>query len=335
MQLTNINIISILIFTLVIIIVLYIFFLSYKKQILLNLNFKKLSVQKYFFIKYLFLLSSFFILLLSIFWPKWNISIIQENKWEEIVFVLDVSKSMNVADISSDNTYTRLDFAKESIWNFVINNKNNKYGLVIFSWDAVSSLPLTSDIDIFISVLNNVDYRNLTSQWTNFTKALELAFDRLSYSNEKSWAIVLISDWWEKEDLWNLQNLKNDKKTEVYVAWIWSEKWWKIITWIDVFGRINYQTYLWEFVISSLNNSNLEYISNLFSWKYLKLNSYTDINKFSSYMQEIEKKVIENNLSIKNDLSRELTNISFVLFILFLIIYFFENKIYYLINKKW
>jgi hypothetical protein len=51
-------------------------------------------------------------------------------------------------------------------------------------------------------------------------------------------------------------------------------------------------------------------------------------------MQEIEKKVIENNLSIKSDLSRELTKISFVLFILFLIIYFFENKIYYLINKK-
>lgn len=335
MQFTNINIISILIFTLVIIIVLYIFFLSYKKQILLNLNFKKLSVQKYFFIKYLFLIASFFVLLLSIFWPKWDISIIQENNWVEIVFVLDVSKSMNVADISSDDTYTRLDFAKESIWNFVINNKNNKYGLVIFSWDAVSSLPLTNDVDIFLSVLNNVDYRNLTSQWTNFTKALELAFDRLDYSSEKSGAIVLISDWWEKEDLWNLANLGNDKKIEVYVAWIWSEKWWKIVTGIDVFGRINYQTYLWEFVISTLNNSNLEHISSLFSWKYLKLNSYTDINKFSSYMQDIEKKVIENNLSIKSDLSRELTKISFVLFILFLIIYFFENKIYYLTNKKW
>lgn len=335
MQFTNINIISTLIFTLVIIIVLYIFLLSYKKQVLLNLNFKKLSVSKYFFIKYLFLLLSFFILLISIFWPKWDISIIDKNEWIEIVFVLDVSKSMNVADISNDDTYTRLDFAKESIWNFVTNNKNNKYSLVIFSWDAVSSLPLTNDINIFLSVLNNVDYRNLISQWTNFTKAFELAFNRLSYSTNNSSAIILISDWWEKEDLWNLENLWNNKKVEVYVAWIWTEKWWKIITWIDVFGRLNYQKYLWEFVLSSLNSSNLEYISNFFSWKYIRLDSYEDINKFSSYMKNIEKKIIENNLSFKSDLSRELTKISFILFIWFLIIYFLENKIYYLINKKW
>ncbi len=335
MQFTNINIFSILIFVLVLIIVIYVFFLHYKRQNLLNLNFKKLSVQKYFYVKYLFLILSFFILIISIFWPRWEISIVNWNEWIDIVFVLDVSKSMNVADISKDDTYTRLDFAKESIWNFVINNKNNKYGLVIFSWDAVSSLPLTNDLDIFLSVLNNVDYRNLTNQWTNFTKAFELAFDRLNYNNNKSSAIVLLSDWWEKEDLWSLKKFKNDKKIEIYIAWIWSEKWWKIIIWKDVFGRISYQTYLWDFVVSSLNSSNLEYISDIFSWKYIKIDNYSDINKFSSYMKNIEKKVIENNLNIKSDLSREITKISFIFFVLYLIIYFMENKLYKLTNKKW
>lgn len=335
MQFINLNIFSILIFILITIFILYIFIIFYKNQVILNLKLKKLSVPKYFFVKYLFLIASFFILLISIFWPKWDISIIDKNKWIDIVFILDVSKSMNVADISNDENYTRLDFAKESIWNFIINNKNNRYSLVIFSWDAVSSLPLTNDIDIFLSILNNVDYRNLTNQGTNFTKAFELAFDRLNYSSEKSWAVVLISDWWEKEDLWNLKNLENYKKSEVYIAWIWSEKWWKIILWKDIFGRLNYQTYLWDYVVSSLNNSNLEYISNIFSWKYIKVDDYKDINKFSSHMQDIEKKLIQNNINIKNDLSREITKISFSFFIIFLIIYFFENKIYFLINKKW
>lgn len=335
MQFTNINIISILTFVLVISIVFYLFFLFYKKQSLLNLNFKKLSIPKYFFIKYLFLLYSFFILFLSLFWPRWDVQMTQDSKAIDIVFVLDVSKSMNVADISSDNTYTRLDFAKEAIWNFVINNKENRYSLVIFSWDAVSSLPLTTDIDIFLGVLKNVDYRNLTSQWTNFTKALELAFNRLDYTDNNSWAVILISDWWEDSDLWSLEKLNYDDKIKVFVAWIWSEKWWKIITWTDVFGRINYQTYLWEFVISKLNEENLQYISNLFSWNYIKLDSYARINDFTNYMKDIEKKVLQTNLSVKSDLSRYFSNISFIFFVIFLLIYFTENKIYSLLNKRW
>jgi len=335
MQFTNINIISILTFVLVISIVFYLFFLFYKKQSLLNSNFKKLSIPKYFFIKYLFLLFSFFILLLSLFWPRWDVQITEKSNAIDIVFVLDVSKSMNVSDISSDNTYTRLDFAKEAIWNFVINNRQNRYSLVIFSGDAVSSLPLTTDIDIFLGVLKNVDYRNLTSQWTNFSKALELAFNRLNYSEVGSGAVILISDWWEDSDLWDIDTIDFDDKSKLFVAWIWSEKWWKIITWTDVFGRINYQTYLWEFVISKLNEENLNYISNLFSWNYIKLDSYARINDFTNYMKDIEKKVLQTNLSVKSDLSRYFSNISFIFFVIFLLIYFTENKIYSLLNKRW
>jgi len=43
------------------------------------------------------------------------VQITEKSNAIDIVFILDVSKSMNVADISSDNTYTRLDFAKEAI----------------------------------------------------------------------------------------------------------------------------------------------------------------------------------------------------------------------------
>ncbi|MDD3794048.1 MAG: VWA domain-containing protein [Candidatus Gracilibacteria bacterium] len=334
MQFTNINIISILTFVLVISIVFYLFFLFYKKQSLLNLNFKKLSIPKYFFIKYLFLLYSFFILFLSLFGPRGDVQMTQDSKAIDIVFVLDVSKSMNVADISSDNTYTRLDFAKEAIGNFVINNKENRYSLVIFSGDAVSSLPLTTDIDIFLGVLKNVDYRNLTSQGTNFTKALELAFNRLDYTDNNSGAVILISDGGEDSDLGSLEKLNYDDKIKVFVAGIGSEKGGKIITGTDVFGRINYQTYLGEFVISKLNEENLQYISNLFSGNYIKLDSYARINDFTNYMKDIEKKVLQTNLSVKSDLSRYFSNISFIFFVIFLLIYFTENKIYSLLNKR-
>ncbi|MDR1987837.1 MAG: VWA domain-containing protein [Candidatus Peribacteria bacterium] len=50
------------------------------------------------------------------------------------MFVLDVSKSMNVFDIFSNNSsYNRLEFAKKAISDFITNNSENRYSLVIFA----------------------------------------------------------------------------------------------------------------------------------------------------------------------------------------------------------
>jgi len=44
------------------------------------------------------------------------------------MFVLDVSKSMNVADIEDSNyAYTRLDIMKKSISNFVVKHENDRF----------------------------------------------------------------------------------------------------------------------------------------------------------------------------------------------------------------
>jgi hypothetical protein len=44
------------------------------------------------------------------------------------MFVLDVSKSMNVADITDNNyAYTRLDIAKESIARFVTKHSEDRF----------------------------------------------------------------------------------------------------------------------------------------------------------------------------------------------------------------
>ncbi|MDR2640906.1 MAG: hypothetical protein LBC61_06525 [Candidatus Peribacteria bacterium] len=52
----------------------------------------------------------------------------------DIIFALDVSKSMNVIDIFSNNSsYSRLEFAKGAISDFVSNNLENRYSLVIFA----------------------------------------------------------------------------------------------------------------------------------------------------------------------------------------------------------
>lgn len=338
MHLTNLNFSSILIFLVITIIVIYLFFRAYKNQQKISQTFKKLATSKYFYLKYVFLILAFFTIFLSIFWIKmWQSIPWNEEKWIDIVFVLDVSKSMNVADISSnDYSYTRLLFAKNAIAEFVANNSNNKYSLVIFAWDAISSVPLTSDKNIFLSVLNNVDYKNLTIQGSDFVKAFELANNRALISEDKSKAIIFISDWWDGDyniDEKVLQSMRNED-IEYFMAWVGTKEWWRIITWRDVFWSISYQIYNWEYVISKLNENNLKKLAWIFDWKYLKLDKYNDINNFSSEIEKIEKKVIENNTYSNDvDASRMLAFISFLFFILYLILYLNSWKL--TVNGKW
>lgn len=340
MYFSNLNIIWLLIYIFLLILIIYLFYINYKKQLLIINTFKKLNLTRYFYIKYIFLLLSFFVLLLSIFWIKYNDDIINDRKyWIDIVFVLDVSKSMNVADIINKNwVYTRLEFAKNSIEEFVIKNPNNRYWLIIFSWDAVSSVPLTIDKDIFLNVLKNVDYRNLLSWWTNFSKAFELWINRLLFSDDSSKALIFLSDWWEDSDLDEkiLKNLNSYKNIRYFIWWIWTSNWWKIIVWKDIYGKYSYQKYEGEYVISKLNENNLEKISDIFNTNYFIFDNSSDINKFSNRLNIIQTKIIEQNyISRMLDFSRYLTIISFIFFITYIFLYLFEDKIYFFKNKTW
>lgn len=327
MEITNINIFSILIFLSSIGIIWYFIFLKYKEN----------NINNYKNIKFIFLLLSFLILLPWIFVIKKELYIDNKTtKWLDIVFVLDVSKSMQVWDIESENNYyTRLDFAKKSIADYVIKKTNNLYSLVIFSWDAVSTTPLTNDINFFLTSLNNVDYKNLTIQWTNFQKAIIEANNRFEIEENQNKVIILFSDWWDIEDEIKRDFLTNYKKENIYyyIVWVWTKNWGKIITWRDAFGRLKYQTFNQEEIISRLNEDNLKNIANYLNWEYTKLEKYNDLTSFLNNIEKLEKKVIELNAhKSSNDISRMLGIISFVLFIIYLLVYLFEDNLFK--NKK-
>ncbi len=119
----------------------------------------KLLFKKWSTIKYIFLALSFIILSLWIFDIKWwEKTTKTESKWIDIVFVLDVSKSMNALDFHDNNyLYSRLTATKSMISNFVSNHPNDRVGLIIFAGDAHSISPLTLDHDTFLTFLDSVD----------------------------------------------------------------------------------------------------------------------------------------------------------------------------------
>lgn len=329
MELTNLNYITFVIFILLFLWIAYLSYKFYLKSIIFNKIYKLLANNSFFYFKYLFLVISFIILLFSIFWLKiWEKQTKNEAKWVDIMFVLDVSKSMNVADIEDNNyTYTRLDIMKKSISNFVVKHENDRFWLVIFAWDAVSTVPLTTDHDIFLTFLENVDYRNLTVQWSNFEKAISLWVDRFtSLDNNRSKIVAFVSDGWDEEDSVDSDSIssisKKVKWINYFVVWVWTKDWWKIINWRDPFGRVNYQQYNSDYVISKLNENNLNKIKNALNWEYLEVSKIDDLLNLDKYINKLEKKALETDINgEKADWWRALAIISFIFFIIFLLFY--------------
>jgi Ca-activated chloride channel family protein len=329
MQFTNFNIFSILIFIIILLIIIFLAYSKYFSQINFNKKYKLLSSDNKFYLKYIFLIISFLILLFSIFWVKyWEKKDKTLSKWIDIIFVLDVSKSMNVEDVNDwKYSYTRLNLIKESIFKFVTSHSQDRFWLVIFAWDAISTAPLTTDHNLFLTFLKWVDYRNLIVQGSDFSKAINLWIQRFTWNEERSKALIFISDWWDKWDNTNI-NIKDYQDINFSVIWVGTKNWWKIIKWRDFFWKIIYHKYKWKDVISKLNIDNLEEISGSLDTDLIEINSITDIEKVNKKLSKIEKKVLEkiNNKDLSS-FSRILTIISFIFFIIFLIFYIIEWKI--------
>ncbi len=339
MQFTNLNFFSILVFIIIFIIISFLAYKKYFVQIKFNKNYELLASPKKFYIKYIFLLLSLSISLFAIFWLKyWEKKENIETKGIDMMFVLDVSKSMNVADIKDKNyAYTRLDVIKNSIENFVSSHKQDRFWLVIFAWDAISTIPLTTDHDLFLTMLSWVDYKNLTVQGSNFKKALNMGVNRFLSNNNKNKALVFISDWWDENTPLN-PPLQEGDITDIafFVVWVWTEQGWKIIKWLDAFWRPIYQKYKWNYVISKLNRKNLKEITKKLSWEYLELKKVWDLSKLNKKLNKLEKKSITKNINSTELMNywRNLTIFSFIFFLLFIFVYLLEEKFIFIKNNN-
>ncbi len=136
-------------------------------------------------------LSVAFTLLVACFaGPRWGLeSTNQKGATEDVVFALDVSKSMLVGDMSP----TRLARAKAAIANFVRRKGTGNVGLVAFSGQAFLQCPLTRDYDAFFRTLEETDTGSIQVVGTDIGRAIEeseLAF----YSNRTRKLLIILTD---------------------------------------------------------------------------------------------------------------------------------------------
>jgi Ca-activated chloride channel family protein len=112
----------------------------------------------------------------------------------DIVLCMDVSGSMGSRDILP----SRMEVAKEVAIDFVMGRPIDRIGLVIFSGESFSQVPITTDRNTLIDQIQSLQSRRYLKDGTVIGEGLATAVDRLSKSNAKSKVIILITDG--KED---------------------------------------------------------------------------------------------------------------------------------------
>ena len=114
------------------------------------------------------------------------------QKWTEgvdIVFVLDVSDSMDADDL----TPTRILAAKSVIKDFVNHRPDDRIGLVIFGGEAILKSPLTRDFDFLLAQVEDVKLREL-KQGTAIGNGIANGIARLRQSESKNRILILLTD---------------------------------------------------------------------------------------------------------------------------------------------
>ena len=107
----------------------------------------------------------------------------------DIVLALDVSSSMLARDFKPD----RLEAAKEVAKEFILKRPDDRIGLVIFSGEAFTQVPLTTDHNMIINLFKEVK-SGMIEDGTAIGDGLATAVSRLEESKAISKVIILLTD---------------------------------------------------------------------------------------------------------------------------------------------
>jgi Ca-activated chloride channel homolog len=121
---------------------------------------------------------------------KSNEKVEQWTEGIDIMLALDISQSMLIEDFQPN----RLEAAKEVARNFIKGRVQDRIGLVVFSGDAFSLTPLSTDYELLFSYLDEINFDMIENRGTAIGSGLAVATNRMRESTSKSKVCILLSD---------------------------------------------------------------------------------------------------------------------------------------------
>lgn len=208
-------------------------------------------------------------------------------KVNDIFFVVDVSRSMLAEDFKPN----RLEVSKKNIHDFIKLRPTDRIGIIIFSREVFTLMPLTTDLSLIEETIQDIQVGKLGSA-TNIGDALGLAVARSLRSESKNKVIVLLTDG--VSNAGNIEPLDAATKAKeagikVYTIGVGSQKGAKLPIGNGIFGK-RYQ----NIPGGSIDTKLLKEIAKLTNGRaYLAENegALTDVLKRINQLEKTEIKV--------------------------------------------
>ena len=168
-------------------------------------------------LKFMLQLMAIFFIVLALVNPKLGSKVETVNaKGVEIVFAIDVSKSMLCKDIQPN----RLEKTKQIITQIINSIGSDRIGIVAYAGSAYPVLPMTTDYELAKMFTQSVNTDLISSQGTAIESAVQTSVD--FFDNPTSGkAIILFSDGEDHENAnFDVSKLTKDKNVKVITVGI-------------------------------------------------------------------------------------------------------------------
>ncbi len=216
------------------------------------------------FVPPVFLIISLMLMIVALARPqKTNEKSEQWTEGIDIMLAIDISESMRIEDFKPN----RLEKVKDVALDFIDGRFQDRIGLVVFSGDAFSRSPLTTDYDLLRTYISDISFELIQNPGTAIGSALAVATNRMKESESKSKVLILLSDG--ESNAGNLDpitaaELAQAYDIKIYTIAIGQEG--KVPLGKDFFGRTRYvESYLDETTlrqIADIGHGNFYRVSN-------------------------------------------------------------------------
>jgi len=215
-----------------------------------------------------------------------------KRKGVDIVFALDVSKSMLAEDIAPN----RLEKSKRIISEIVNQLAGDRVGLIGYAGSAFPQVPITTDYSSSKNFLNSMNTNMVSSQGTAIADAIELGLTFYDDQEQTKRVMVVLSDGEDHgSKLENQLAQAKEKGVEIYTIAIGTKKGGPIPVEKSKYNLTYNKDKQGKVVITKANLATLSKIAEATNGKLIKGKSTKKIvNKFTSILQEMEKTEFES-----------------------------------------
>ncbi len=119
-----------------------------------------------------------------------------QQKVNNVMFLLDVSNSMNAEDLQPN----RLTQAKNIVINTLPQLTADRVGVVVFAGEANSIMPLTTDLTAAETYISGIETSVVKVQGTDFLNAVQVAVQKFKNVNKGARQIIMLSDGEDNEN---------------------------------------------------------------------------------------------------------------------------------------